>query len=62
MPTRKSKCPGGNMPLTYQERKNVARGSSYGTNAARVGTESQGKFGDCCLSLSPAQDPVVTPR
>lgn len=62
MPTRKSKQPGGNMPLTYHERSKVASGSNYGTNASRLGADSQNKFGDCCLGLTPAQDPVVTPR
>jgi nitric oxide synthase-interacting protein len=61
MPTRKSKMPGGNMPLTYQERSTYAKRSNYGTSASRLGADSQGKFGDCCLGLSPAQDPVVTP-
>ena len=61
MPTRKSKQPGGNMPLTYHERSKVASGSNYGTNASRLSADSQGKFGDCCLGLMPAQDPVATP-
>ena len=62
MPTRKSKQPGGNMPLTYHERSTVSKTSNYGTNELRLSADSQGKFGDCCLGLTPAQDPVVTPR
>ena len=62
MPRRKSKQPGGNMPLTYNEQKKVASGSSYGTCSSRLTSESQVKFGDCCLGLTPAVDPVVTKR
>jgi len=35
--------------------------TSYGTITARLGTESQTRFGDCCLSLEAAKDPVATP-
>jgi nitric oxide synthase-interacting protein len=56
---RKSKQPGGNMPLTQYERK--IHGGAYGTQSARLTTDSQLRFGDCCLSLTAAVDPVVTP-
>lgn len=46
------------MPLTYGERKKL---TSYGTATARLGTDSQRRFGDCCLGLEPAEDPVATP-
>lgn len=46
------------MPLTYSERSRL---TAYGTQSARLTTDSQLKFGDCCLSLSPASDPVATP-
>lgn len=54
---RKAKQPGGHNPLTYHE----ARRLTYGTQTARLGTDSQRKFGYCCLGLEPAKDPVVTP-
>jgi len=56
--TRKGKQPGGHNPLTYNELKKL---TSYGTTTARLGTESHNRFGDCCLGLSPATDPVSTP-
>jgi nitric oxide synthase-interacting protein len=56
---RKSKQPGGNMPLTQHERK--MHGGSYGTQSARLTSDSQLRFGDCSLSLNAAVDPVVTP-
>jgi hypothetical protein len=62
MPTRKSKAPGGHLPLTHHEMAKFANGSNYGTSASRLGADSQTKFGDCCLGLMPAVDPVVTPR
>lgn len=46
------------MPLTYSERSKL---TSYGTQTARLTSDSQLPFGDCCLQLSPAVDPVVTP-
>jgi nitric oxide synthase-interacting protein len=54
---RKAKQPGGHNPLTYHE----ARRLTYGTQTTRLGTDSQRKFGYCCLGLEPAKDPVVTP-
>jgi len=54
---RKGKQPGGHNPLTYHEAKRL----TYGTQTARLGTDSQRKFGYCCLSLGPARDPVTTP-
>lgn len=62
MPGRKSKQPGGNMPLTNREMSKYAKGSNFGTSSSRLSGDSQGKFGDCCLGLTPAHDPVVTPR
>eukprot|EP00979_Chaetoceros_neogracilis_P001098 scaffold197_cov268-Chaetoceros_neogracile.AAC.13 len=56
--TRKSKQAGGNFPLTYSERKKL---TAYGTQTARLTSDSQLPFGDCCLQNSPATDPVVTP-
>mmetsp|Transcript_24553 Transcript_24553/g.28966 ORF Transcript_24553/g.28966 Transcript_24553/m.28966 type:complete len:292 (-) Transcript_24553:307-1182(-) len=56
--TRKGKQPGGHNPLTYHERLKL---TSYGTTTARLGTESHNRFGDCCLGLAPATDPVSTP-
>jgi hypothetical protein len=47
------------MPLTQSERSKL---TSYGTQTARLTSDSQLPFGDCCLQLSPAVDPVVTPR
>lgn len=55
---RKSKQPGGNMPLTQHERSKL---TNYGTQKTRLTSDSQLKFGDCCLQNSPATDPVVTP-
>lgn len=56
--TRKSKQAGGHNPLTYSERSKL---TSYGTQSVRLTTDSQLRFGDCCLQLNPAVDPVVTP-
>jgi nitric oxide synthase-interacting protein len=47
------------MPLTQYERK--IHGGVYGTQTARLTSDSQLRFGDCCLSLNAAVDPVVTP-
>ncbi|KAG7340744.1 zinc-finger interacting protein [Nitzschia inconspicua] len=59
---RKSKQAGGHNPLTYHERKHYANDSSYGTTTARLGQDSQYKFGHCGLSLHPAvEHPVATP-
>jgi nitric oxide synthase-interacting protein len=59
---RKGKQAGGNKPLTHHERKHFAHQSSYGTITARLGQDSQYKFGYCGLSLHPAIDhPVATP-
>jgi len=57
--TRKSKQPGGHNPLTYAERKSKL--AEYGTKTARLGSECHTKFGDCCLGLTAAVDPVATP-
>lgn len=35
--------------------------SCHGTQTTRLTTDSQLKFGDCCLQLEPAKDPVATP-
>ena len=56
---RKSKQPGGHNPLTSHERKKYC--GQYGTATARLGTNSQKRFGDYCLTTQPAVDPVVTP-
>lgn len=57
--TRKGKkAPGGHNPLTYHERSKL---TSYGTQTTRLSTDSQKRFGDCCLGLEPAIDPVATP-
>lgn len=64
--TRKGKQPGAHLPPTHYERRTKFRSSSaeqfHGTQTARLGGDSQRKFGHCCLGLSPAVDPVVTPR
>lgn len=57
--TRKGKkAPGGHNPLTYHERSKL---TAYGTTTTRLSTDSQRRFGDCCLGLQPATDPVATP-
>lgn len=43
--------------VTYQERKKL----EHGTQRARYGVDSQTPFGYCSLSLSPVDQPVVTP-
>jgi len=58
---RKSKQPGGNMPLTAYERTKKFESSQLGTTTVRLSTDAQGKFGDCQLSLSEPTDPVATP-
>lgn len=55
--TRKGKQPGGHNPLTYNEKRKL----NYGTLSVRLETGSKKRFGDCCLSLVPAIDPVATP-
>ena len=57
---RKSKQPGGNMPLTAYERTKKFKSSNLGTTTVRLSTDAQGRFGDCELSLSEAIDPVAT--
>jgi nitric oxide synthase-interacting protein len=47
----------GSEALSYHER----RALGFGTVKERVGKDSQGNFYDCCLTLQPAVDPVVTP-
>ncbi|WIA18381.1 hypothetical protein OEZ85_009843 [Tetradesmus obliquus] len=47
----------GSEGLTYHERKALG----FGTVKERVGKDSQGNYYDCCLTLQPAVDPVVTP-
>lgn len=63
---RKSKQPGGELPLTKFERsKFYSNNSNYGTAVARLGTESCSPFGTCCLSLKPVglngNEAVCTP-
>jgi len=57
--TRKSKQRGGHNPFTYQETNGTL--GSYGTQKARIGTDSQLPFGHCALSLTPIVDGVVSP-
>lgn len=59
--TRKSKQAGGHQPLTHYERTKKFRSSAYGTTTERLTSDSQGRFGDCCLNLQPAVNPVATP-
>mmetsp|Transcript_27849 Transcript_27849/g.32113 ORF Transcript_27849/g.32113 Transcript_27849/m.32113 type:complete len:318 (-) Transcript_27849:369-1322(-) len=58
MVRRKGKAPGSGT-LTYYETKKI--GASYGTQKARLDTDGQRIFGDCCLGLSAAIDPCCTP-
>jgi len=44
--------------FTYHERKNL---KDYGTQQQRLGKDSLANFDWCCLSLTTATDPVVTP-
>ncbi|PIK43772.1 putative nitric oxide synthase-interacting protein-like isoform X5 [Apostichopus japonicus] len=46
---------------TYHERKKDAATSGYGTNHARLGTDSVKGFDCCSLSLQPCKNPVITP-
>lgn len=48
----------GSESLTYHERKALG----FGTVSERLGKDSQGNYYDCCLTLQPAKDPVVTPE
>lgn len=41
--------------------EHVKKLSCYGTQTTRLTTDSQWKFGDCCLRLEPAEDAVATP-
>jgi nitric oxide synthase-interacting protein len=50
---------GGHNPFTYQESRDTLGG--YGTQKARIGTDSQLSFGHCALSLTPIVDGVVSP-
>ena len=56
--TRKSKQPGGHNPLTHHERKRL-KSSGYGTQSARLSTDSHLPFGHCQLNLSPITDMAV---
>mmetsp|Transcript_38068 Transcript_38068/g.84778 ORF Transcript_38068/g.84778 Transcript_38068/m.84778 type:complete len:321 (-) Transcript_38068:542-1504(-) len=44
--------------LTYAER----RALGFGTVKERLGKDSLGNYYDCCLTLQPAVDPVITPE
>lgn len=55
--TRHSKNAGDKHHLTYHEK----RKSNLVGEKVRIGTDSQLPFGYCSLSLSPAEDPVVSP-
>mmetsp|Transcript_15028 Transcript_15028/g.42442 ORF Transcript_15028/g.42442 Transcript_15028/m.42442 type:complete len:268 (-) Transcript_15028:244-1047(-) len=58
---RKSKhANSGHLPLTHHERAEYSKG--YGTQTQRLSVDAQYKFGNCVLSISPAEDqPVATP-
>lgn len=58
--TRHSKNCTANTVYTYHERKKDARHSGYGTQTVRLGKDSIRAFDCCCLTLQPAQDPVIT--
>lgn len=55
--TRHSKNSGDKHHFTYHEKLKAGLGSIK----QRFGTESQLPFGHCCLSLHPAEDPVISP-
>ena len=57
MPSKHSKNAGDQHHFSYAEKKMCG----YGTEAQRLGTESQTPFGYCCLSLNPVVDAVVSP-
>ena len=57
--TRKSKQRGHHNPFTYQEAASTL--THYGTQKARLGTDSQLPFGHCALSLTAIVDGVVSP-
>eukprot|EP00054_Salpingoeca_dolichothecata_P018167 m.111215 g.111215 ORF g.111215 m.111215 type:complete len:300 (-) comp22766_c0_seq2:58-957(-) len=46
---------------TYAERKKDNEQSGYGTQKARLGTDSVRNFDCCCLSNQPCREPLVTP-
>eukprot|EP00892_Ulva_mutabilis_P012112 jgi/Ulvmu1/9273/UM050_0022.1 len=46
----------GTEGLTYHEK----RAMGFGTLKERLGKDAQGNFYDCCLTLQPAVDPVIT--
>jgi nitric oxide synthase-interacting protein len=56
MPSRHSKNTGSRPHFTYHEKQKAS-----GSLTQRLGEESQLPFGYCALSLSPAEDPVVSP-
>lgn len=58
--TRHSKNCTANTVYTYHERKKDAKNSGYGTQTVRLGKDSIRAFDCCCLTLQPAQDPVIT--
>lgn len=47
----------GSEALSYAEKKALG----YGTVKERLGKDSLGNYYDCCLTLKPAEDPVVGP-
>lgn len=55
--TRHSKNAGDKHHWTYNEKKKAGLGSIK----ERFGTDAQLPFGHCCLSLHPAEDPVISP-
>lgn len=56
MPSRHSKNTGSKPCFTYHE-----KAKAFGSITQRLGGESQLPFGYCSLSLTPAEDPVVSP-
>lgn len=56
MPARHSKNTGSRPHFTYHEKS-----KAFGSVTQRLGGESQLPFGYCALSLSPAEDAVVSP-
>jgi nitric oxide synthase-interacting protein len=57
MPQRHSKNAGDKHHFTYEERKELG----YGTQKVRYGADSQLVFGNCCLCLQAAKEPMATP-
>eukprot|EP00051_Salpingoeca_urceolata_P001671 m.42953 g.42953 ORF g.42953 m.42953 type:complete len:294 (+) comp11602_c0_seq2:162-1043(+) len=50
-----------NPVFSYHERRKDAAAGKYGTQKARLGTDSLQDVDCCCLTLQPAKMPVITP-